>query len=236
MRRGGARLVVTMLVALSAATCGGGANAPSDAGSHEAPDAIDAVIDVPLVCPDANPPASPDAATPTGPLTCGGEVAVAGVTPYGPFVATNVTAFLGFGDCSGLSISLDDRVDGVTRNDEIEISILMIPVADESSRSSACSTRRASYRASRRVGSRALMSSSRAVRRSPRASMAPPVETAAATGSSSDASTSTPAAVTSRGRSRFPSARGARARSEERRRSERLLDLHLPVRRASPPH
>ena len=104
----------------------------SDGGAHDARDALDAVTDVPLVCPDANPPDAPDASTSTGPMTCGGEVAVAGVTPYGRFVAANVVASLGSGDCPGLGIAFDDRIGGVSRDDEIVLSILMIPVTDVS--------------------------------------------------------------------------------------------------------
>jgi hypothetical protein len=109
----------SVLVALLTATSGlwlgcGRAAPPADAaGANDASDAGEARTDAeeieePLVCPDAA--AIEDAAhdASSGPQTCGGEVAVAGLTPFGPFVARNVSSMIGYGDCPMLSLFFDD--------------------------------------------------------------------------------------------------------------------------------
>ena len=44
---------------------------------------------------------------PSGGLTCGGEVAVAGPTPFGVFAPKNVRSQIGYQDCQGLWIYLE---------------------------------------------------------------------------------------------------------------------------------
>jgi hypothetical protein len=122
MGRGGTGLVMALAVC-GAGACGGGASAPRDGSPADAGDASDAALEVPLVCPDAAPLGRPDAATPMGPMTCGGEVAVAGPTPYGPLVARNVTANVGFFICEGLWIAFDNEVNGAQTSDTIRLSV-----------------------------------------------------------------------------------------------------------------
>jgi len=112
-------IIVVALAAASANGCGGGASPANDGGAS---DASDAAVDVLLVCADATPPEAP-ATTPTGTPRCAGEVAVAGVTPFGPFVATNVAGDLRAGDCQGLSITFDDSIAGMPRGDEIRVTV-----------------------------------------------------------------------------------------------------------------
>lgn len=131
MGRGGVLFVVALAVC-GAGACGGSASPARDGGPADARDArqaSDASPDVPLVCPDAAPLGTPDAATPMGPQTCGGEVAVAGLTPYGPFVARNVRANLGFLICEGLYLAFDDEVDGAVTSDLITLDVAL-PVPD----------------------------------------------------------------------------------------------------------
>jgi len=131
MRRGGIGLVIALAVC-DAGGCSGSASPARDDGPADArgaPDASDAALEVPLSCPDAAPLGTPDAATPMGPMTCGGEVGVAGPTPYGPFVARNVTASLGFAVCAGLFIAFDNEVSGALTSDTIRLTI-RLPVPD----------------------------------------------------------------------------------------------------------
>jgi hypothetical protein len=96
----------------AAAGCSSRGGAVQDAALPTPPDLDATPMDVAVVCMDAAAPDAVEAATPTGPSTCGGEVAVGGATPYGTFVATNISAQLGFGDCAGLSLTLDDGAGG----------------------------------------------------------------------------------------------------------------------------
>jgi hypothetical protein len=116
-------LVAVSFVATSACGCGGGGSPLADGRQV---DASDAAADLPLPCPDAAPPELPDAATIDGRAACGGEAAVVGVTPYGPFVAENASAELAAGGCHGLSIRFGD---GVGLGDKLWVAV-GIPVTD----------------------------------------------------------------------------------------------------------
>jgi hypothetical protein len=94
------------------AGCSSRGGAAQDGGPPETSVDLGVVVDLAPACADAAAPDAVEAATPSGLSTCGGEVAVGGTTPYGAFVATNISAEVGFGDCSGLSLTLDDGVGG----------------------------------------------------------------------------------------------------------------------------
>jgi hypothetical protein len=109
---------LALALALSAAMCAdvAGCSSPGgaarDGGPPETSLDLGVVVDRAPVCADATAPDTVEAAMPSGLSTCGGEVAVGGTTPYGAFVATNIRAQLGFGDCAGLSLTLDDGAGG----------------------------------------------------------------------------------------------------------------------------
>jgi hypothetical protein len=64
------------------------------------------------VCTDATFSGDAGAYTPSGPPTCGGQVSVAGLTPFGLFVAENVWTQVNDGDCHRLGIFFEGKGDG----------------------------------------------------------------------------------------------------------------------------
>jgi hypothetical protein len=83
---------------------GGG---PRGDAAYEAP---------PLICADASPRDAATNEVPVGPLLCGGEVAVAGLTHFGWWAPRTAKAVMQLGACHGLALSFGDAppTDGPT--------------------------------------------------------------------------------------------------------------------------
>jgi hypothetical protein len=102
----------TLLLAVAALSLGCGRGGLTvDAGHADASDAADVGADVAgpdelLACSDAV--VGGDGSLAPGPMSCGGDVSLAGLTPLGAFVARNVTVDIGSGDCPHLVLILDD--------------------------------------------------------------------------------------------------------------------------------
>ena len=91
--------------------CGRGGLTIDGGGRGDSSDAPEVGADVTgpdelLACSDAV--VGGDGAIVPGPQTCGGDVSVAGGTPFGPFIARNVSSIIGWGDCPRLMLFLDD--------------------------------------------------------------------------------------------------------------------------------
>ena len=93
----------------------GARDAALDSVDEPVPDAMDEPVmdamDEPLSCEDAGSMGDGATYSSSGAQTCGGQVSVAGPTPFGMFVAKNVSSVLYDGDCNHLWLTFDDGED-----------------------------------------------------------------------------------------------------------------------------
>jgi hypothetical protein len=113
--------VLLAALGLMSGSLGCGKNALSVHGG-EADGALDSAVDSEgeaaldaadesLSCEDAGSLGSGDTYASSGTATCGGEVSIAGPTPFGMFIAKNVSTILFDADCSHLWLTFDDGED-----------------------------------------------------------------------------------------------------------------------------
>jgi hypothetical protein len=106
-RAPGAAIVSSLVTALGVG-CGGTSGAmPDGASDAGGPTDADARFDAAYACMDATVSGDVSPSFPSAGLTCGGEVAVAGSSPFGVFAPKNVRAEVGYQDCQGLRIYLE---------------------------------------------------------------------------------------------------------------------------------